>query len=582
MREPKLKTMLTSADLQHPELTAIEKPELTDGFHLVIDALKCNDIDTIFGLVGIPITDLARLAQAEGIRFIGFRHEQPAGHAAAIAGYLTRKPGICLTVSAPGFLNGMVALANATTNAFPMIQISGSSERATVDLQQGEYEELDQMNAAKPYAKASYRVNRAEDIGIGLARAIRAAVSGRPGGVYLDLPGDVLAATLDAGTAERSLVRVVDGAPRQLPAPEAVQRALDLLARAERPLILLGKGAAYAQADADIRAFVEKTGIPFQPMSMAKGLLPDDHPQSAAAARSHALAQADVVMLIGARLNWLLGHGRSPQWSPTAQFIQLDIEPREIDSNRPIAAPVVGDIASSVSALLAGLKPGQIQPRTAWLDALAQHKQRNAGRMATRLAANPDPMDFYSALGAIKRVLDGKPDVYVVNEGANTLDIARNVIDMRMPRKRLDTGTWGVMGVGMGYAIGAAAVSGKPVVAIEGDSAFGFSGMEIETICRYRLPVTTVIFNNNGVYRGDAPGSAYSPTGLLRDARYEKIIEAFGGAGYHVTDTPSLTKALSDALASGKPALINAVIDPTAGTESGHIQSLNPRSAVAR
>ncbi len=442
------------------------------------------------------------------------------------------------------------------------------------------------MNAAKPYAKASYRVNRAEDIGIGLARAIRAAVSGRPGGVYLDLPGDVLAATLDAGTAERSLVRVVDGAPRQLPAPEAVQRALDLLARAERPLILLGKGAAYAQADADIRAFVEKTGIPFQPMSMAKGLLPDDHPQSAAAARSHALAQADVVMLIGARLNWLLGHGRSPQWSPTAQFIQLDIEPREIDSNRPIAAPVVGDIASSVSALLAGLKPGQIQPRTAWLDALAEHKRRNAGRMATRLAANPDPMDFYSALGAIKRVLDGKPDVYVVNEGANTLDIARNVIDMRMPRKRLDTGTWGVMGVGMGYAIGAAAVSGKPVVAIEGDSAFGFSGMEIETICRYRLPVVTIVFNNGGIYRGDDVnsngGTDPAPTALMRDARYDKLIEAFGGVGYHAVDPHELAKALTEALASGKPALIDCAIDPTAGTESGHIGNLNPQSSIEK
>ncbi len=566
--------------------TAPSSRGVTNGFHLVVAALKQNGFDTIYGVPGIPVTDLARLAQAEGIRFIGFRHEQPAGHAAAIAGYLTRKPGICLTVSAPGFLNGMVALANATTNAFPMIQISGSSERATVDLQQGEYEALDQMNAAKPYAKASYRVNRAEDIGIGLARAIRAAVSGRPGGVYLDLPGDVLAATLDAGTAERSLVRVVDGAPRQLPAPEAVQRALDLLARAERPLILLGKGAAYAQADADIRAFVEKTGIPFQPMSMAKGLLPDDHPQSAAAARSHALAQADVVMLIGARLNWLLGHGRSPQWSPTAQFIQLDIEPREIDSNRPIAAPVVGDIASSVSALLAGLKPGQIQPRTAWLDALAEHKRRNAGRMATRLAANPDPMDFYSALGAIKRVLDGKPDVYVVNEGANTLDIARNVIDMRMPRKRLDTGTWGVMGVGMGYAIGAAAVSGKPVVAIEGDSAFGFSGMEIETICRYRLPVVTIVFNNGGIYRGDDVnsngGTDPAPTALMRDARYDKLIEAFGGVGYHAVDPHELAKALTEALASGKPALIDCAIDPTAGTESGHIGNLNPQSSIEK
>src|SRR6266851_1724187 len=179
---------------------------ITNGFHLVVDALKLNDLDTIYGVAGIPVTDLARLAQAQDIRYIGFHHEQSAGNAAAIAGYLTQKPGICLTVSAPGFLNGMVALANATTNGFPMIQISGSSDRAIVDLQQGDYEELDQMHAAKPYAKAAYRVDRAEDIGIGLARAIRAAVSGRPGGVYLDLPASVLSATLDAETAARSLV----------------------------------------------------------------------------------------------------------------------------------------------------------------------------------------------------------------------------------------------------------------------------------------------------------------------------------------------------------------------------------------
>src|SRR6266568_559196 len=254
-----------------PMATETNAPGITNGFHLVVDAMKLNGLDTIYGVAGIPVTDLARLAQAEGIRYIGFRHEQSAGHAAAISGYLTQKPGICLTVSAPGFL---------------MILISGSSERATVDLQQGEYEELDQMNAAKPYAKAAYRVNRAEDIGIGLARAIRAAVSGRPGGVYLDLPASVLGATLDAETAARSLVRVVDATPRQLPAPESVKRALDVLAKAERPLIILGKGAAYAQTDADIRAFVEKTGIPFLPMSMAKGLLPDDHKQSTAAARS--------------------------------------------------------------------------------------------------------------------------------------------------------------------------------------------------------------------------------------------------------------------------------------------------------
>src|SRR6202158_4307517 len=363
------------------------KSAMTDGFHLVVDALKLNGIDTIYGLAGIPITDLARLAQTEGIRFISFRHEQSAGNAAAIAGYLTRKPGICLTVSAPGFLNGMVALANATTNGFPMIQISGSSDRAIVDLMQGDYEELDQMNAAKPYTKAAFRVNKPEDIGIGIARAIRAAVSGRPGGVYLDLTAEVLGAALDADAGVESLVRVVDPVPRQIPAPDSIERALNLLASAQRPLIILGKGASYAQADADIRSFIEKTGIPYLPMSMAKGLLPDNHPQSAAAARSLVLAQADVVMLIGARLNWLLGHGKAPQWSPTTSFIQLDISPTEIDSNRAIAAPIVGDIGSAISALLTPLKPGSIRPAAAWLDAIAKRKQANVERMAAHLDA---------------------------------------------------------------------------------------------------------------------------------------------------------------------------------------------------
>ena len=484
-------------------------------------------------------------------------------------------------MSAPGFLNGLVALANATTNGFPMIQISGSSDRAIVDLQQGDYEELDQMNAAKPYTKAAYRVERPEDIGIGLARAIRAAVSGRPGGVYLDLPASVLSATLDAETGTSSLVHVVDAAPRQIPAPEAVERALNLLAGAERPLIILGKGAAYAQADAIIGEFVVKTGVPFLPMSMAKGLLPDNHPQCAATARSFALAQADVVMLIGARLNWLLGHGKSPQWSKTAQFIQLDIQPTEIDSNRAIAAPVVGDIGSSVAALLAALKPGRVKPAASWLHDLADHTKHNIERMKADLAANPKPMDFYSALGAIHGVLADKPEVYLVSEGANTLDIGRNVIEMRVPRKRLDCGTWGVMGIGMGYAISASVVSGEPVVAVEGDSAFGFSGMELETICRYHLPVVVVVFNNGGIYRGDdvnrSGGKDPSPTILMGQAHYEKLIEAFGGTGHYVVDPQSLAKALGDALVSGKPALINCVISPTAGTESGHIANLNPK-----
>lgn len=556
---------------------------VTDGFHLVVEALKLNSVETIYGLVGIPITDLARVAQASGIRYIGFRHETSAGNAAAAAGFLTRRPGICLTVSAPGFLNGLVALANATTNCFPMIQISGSSTRELVDLQRGDYEELDQLAAARPFAKAAYRIGRVEDIGLGVARAIRTAVSGRPGGVYLDIPGAVLGQAMDAAAAAKTLWQVVDPAPRQLPAPESVDRALALLARARRPLIVLGKGAAYAQADNVIRRFVETTGMPFLPMSMAKGLLPDTHRQSVAAARSLALARADVVLLVGARLNWLLSQGDSPPWSADATFIQVDIEAAEFDSNRPIAAPLAGDIGSVVSTLLDRLPASVIAP-PAWVDELAERKARNEAALRQRLAGDPHPMRFDNALRAVRAVLADHPDVYLVNEGANALDIARNLLDMQLPRHRLDAGTWGVMGIGMGYAIAAAVETGQPVVAIEGDSAFGFSGMDFETVCRYQLPIVVVILNNGGVYRGDeAPpfGSDPAPTVLTARARHELIATAFGGQGYHVRTPAELQSALTAALASRKPAIIDCELDPAAGVESGHLTHLNPASAAA-
>jgi oxalyl-CoA decarboxylase len=569
----------------------VQPQQEIDGFHLLIDALKINGIDTIFGLPGIPITDLTRMAQAEGLRVISFRHEQSAGYAASIAGFMTQKPGICLTVSAPGFLNGLTALANATTNCFPMILISGSSEREIVDLSQGDYEEMDQLAIAKPLAKAAFRVLHAEDIGVGVARAIRAAVSGRPGGVYLDLPAKLFPQTMEAEAGKQSLITVVDAAPRQIPAPEAVQRALELLKGAKKPLIILGKGAAYAQADADIRALIEKTGIPYLPMSMAKGLLPDTHEQSAAAARSYVLPEADVVMLIGARLNWLLSNGKGKTWggkSPKQwggqQFIQVDISPTEADSNVRIDAPVVGDIGSCVAAMLAAIDADAganwPKPPAEWLDSIAERKSRNIAKMAETLAKNPVTMNFPIALNVVRDIVKANPDAILVNEGANALDFTRSIVDMYRPRKRLDVGTWGVMGIGMGFSIGAAVVSGEQVIAVEGDSAFGFSGMEVETICRYNLPVCVVILNNNGVYRGHEvnPTGHSDPAPLVftKDARYEKLMEAFGGIGVHATTPEELRQAMEEAIRSRKPTLINALIDEKAGTESGRITGLNP------
>jgi len=564
---------------------AAEAQELTDGFNLIIDAMKLNGLNTIYGVPGIPITDFGRMAQAAGIRVISFRHEQNAGYAASIAGFLTKKPGVCLTVSAPGFLNGLTALAHATTNCFPMILISGSSEREIVDLQQGDYEEMDQLAIAKPLCKAAFRVLHAQDIGIGFARAIRAAVSGRPGGVYLDLPAKLFGQVMDAEKGKKSLVKVIDAAPAQIPSLDSVKRALDVLKSAKRPLIVLGKGAAYAQADDAIRSFVEKSGAPFLPMSMGKGLLPDTHPQCAGAARSTVLAQADVVMLIGARLNWLLSHGKGKAWgTEPKKFIQVDIEPKEMDSNVEIVAPVVGDIGSCVGAMLGAMGGWPAAPAD-WIKTVTSKRDENVAKMAPRLMNNNVPMDYHGALGVLRTIVKERPDAILVNEGANTLDLARGIIDVYQPRKRIDVGTWGIMGIGMGYSIAAAIETGKPVLAIEGDSAFGFSGMEVETICRYKLPVCVVIFNNDGIYRGTDVNNVSSdpaPTVFVKGSRYDKMMEAFGGVGVNATSPDELKRAVNAAMDSGKPTLINAVLDPGAGSESGRIGNLNPQSALKK
>jgi oxalyl-CoA decarboxylase len=311
------------------------------------------------------------------------------------------------------------------------------------------------------------------------------------------------------------------------------------------------------------------------------------HPQCAGAARSTVLKEADVVMLVGARLNWLLSHGKGKTWGDAPkQFIQIDIEPKEMDSNVEIVAPVVGDIGSCVSALLAGMGNNWPAAPADWVRMVNSKREENIAKMAPRLMNNKTPMDYHGALGVLRTIVRERPDAILVNEGANTLDLARGIIDMYQPRKRLDVGTWGVMGIGMGFAIAAAIETGKPVLAVEGDSAFGFSGMEVETICRYNLPVCVVVFNNNGIYRGTDVNPSGSPdvatTVFVKDSRYDRMMEAFGGVGVNATSPDELKRAVNEAMDSGKPTLINAVIDPAAGSESGRIGNLNPQSVLRK
>lgn len=562
---------------------APEYPEQVTGMYILAKALRNIGIDTMYGLVGIPVTEFAYLCQLEGIRFVGFRHEQQAGMAAATHGFLTKKPGVLLTVSSLGFMNGLTATTNATVNCYPMIQISGSSVREPIDLDQGTYEGLDQLNVAKGLVKAAYRVNKPEDIPIAVGRAYRAAISGRPGGVYLDVTTPCLGAVMNKADADKLFFTPVDPCPAMVPSAQSVDRAVELLASAKRPAILLGKGAAYAQVDDKIKQLIESTGIPFYPMSMAKGLMPDNHPLSAISARSTIMEQADVVMLIGARLNWLLsrGHGK---WNPQGKFIQLDIDPEEIDCNVPIAAPVVGDIESSLDAIQARLSGVKLAMDPAWVSGIQQESKVKNAKFLQRLEPQTVPMTHWSALGSVKKVLEANPDVILVNEGANTLDDTRDSVDMFLPRHRIDCATWAIMGMGMGSAVGAAVATGKSVVAVEGDSAFGFSGMDFSTACRFNLPVTVVIFNNGGIYNGigvnPSGNGDPAPTTLDIRARYDKLGEAFGAQTYYVTTPDELTASLTEAISLKKPCLIDVQLAADSGKESGHIGYLNPATLI--
>lgn len=572
--------MTTTTNKTQPAQTPTY-PEQVTGMDILVRALKMVGVDTMYGLVGIPVTEFAYLAQGRGIKFVSFRHEQQAGMAAATHGYLTKKPGVLLTVSSLGFLNGLTATTNATVNCYPMIQISGSSVREPIDLQQGTYEGLDQLAIAKTLVKAAYRVNKPEDIPTAVVRAYRAAVSGRPGGVYLDVTTPCLGAIMNGADADKLFYEPVDLEPAIVPSAESVKRAVELIASAKKPAFLIGKGAAYAQVEDKIKELVDKTGIPYYPMSMAKGVLPDNGPLCAISCRSTIMEQADVVVLIGARLNWLLSRGKG-KWSPDTKFVQLDIDPEEIDINRPIAAPVVGDLASSLDAILAALPQYKLSVDPQWVPSLQAESKAKDAKFAERLtaAAPLQPMNHWSALSAIKPVLESNPDVILVNEGANTLDDTLDAVDMSLPRHRIDCATWAIMGMGMGSAVGAAVATGKSVVAVEGDSAFGFSGMDFSTICRFNLPVTVVILNNGGIYNGVGVNMSGdgdpAPTTLNVNARYDKLGDAFGAKTYYVTTPGQLAEALKESIASKRPALIDVQLAADAGKESGHIGYLNP------
>ena len=568
-----------------PDTNKPQFPAQVTGMYILAESLRRLGLMDVYGLVGIPVTEVAYAMQKVGMNYYGFRFEQQAGMAAAPHGFLTGKPGVLLTVSSLGFLNGLTATVNATVNCYPMIQISGASDPTMVDMDMGTYEQLDQLNAARPYVKAAFRCSHAKDIPRAVARAYRAAVSGRPGGVYIDMTTPALAEIMDSAEVEKLYYTPVDVYTPVAPNAEAVTRAAQIIAGAKKPAILIGKGAAQAQAEDLIKELSDTYKLPYLAMSMAKGVLPDNGELSALSCRSTIMEQSDAVIVIGARINWMLSFGKG-KWNPDVKFVQLDVEPKEIDRNVPVAAPVVGDMNLSLKALLAELPKYTMSTDPSWVPALQAETAAKNKKFAARLeaASTAMPMTHWTALSAIKPILESNPDVILINEGANTLDDTRDTVDMTLPRHRVDCASWSIMGMGIGSTIGAAVATGKSVVAIEGDSAFGFSGMDFSTICRYNLPCTVVIFNNGGIYNGvgvnPSGGDAPAPTTLDIHARYDKLGDAFGATTYYVTTPADLSKALTEAIASKKPCLIDVQLAADSGAESGHIGYLNPAPII--
>ena len=534
-----------------------------DGATIIARSLKTQGVTAMYGVVGIPVTTVASAAQREGIRYIGTRHEMPATYAAQASSYLSGRIGASLVVSGPGALNAVAAFANAWANRWPLLMLGGAGEQSRVTM--GDFQEADLLTPMLPYAKFASRVTSTERIPVFIAEAVRKAIHGIPGPSFLDLPGDIITSTVDED-AVQWVPRVPDPS-RPKADPDDVAQALEALKSASSPLIIIGKGVAWSRAEEEAKRFVEATGVPYLAMPMAKGILPDDHEQSSAAARSYVLQNADLVFLVAARLNWMLHYGLPPRYREDVRVVQLDLNGEEIGVNVPAEVGLVGDAKATLGQLNDALdaEPWRFPDDSEWTQSVRAEAGRNQEGVNAMMADDSLPMGYYRALKEIRDAI-GR-DTIVVSEGASTMDISRTVLDNFLPRHRLDAGSFGSMGLGHGFALAAQVEHpDKRVLALQGDAAFGFAGMEVEVAVRNKLPITWVVFVNNGIggHHVDIDADALPPGGFIEGARYDRVMEAFGGKGYNVETPDELAEALKEAMTLTIPSLINVALDPDA------------------
>jgi len=557
----------------------MDPSEEVEGFMVVVEALKHLGVKYIFGVVGIPVVEIGVAAQQNGIKYIGMRNEQAACYAAQAMGYLTGWPAACLAVSGPGVLHCIAGLANAKENCWPMILIGGASE--TRQEATGAFQEWPQIESVRLSTKYCGRPSEVALIPRQLERAVRTSVYGRPGPCYIDLPGDLL--NLRVKRQDIFYHPKPPPPPKMLPEDEMILGALNLLKSAKRPLIIIGKGAAYARAESELKVLTDQLNIPVLPTPMGKGVVPDDSRLVISAARSKALEEADVVLLVGARMNWMLHFGKPPRWSPDVKIIQMDICAEEMHNSLQSSVPLLGDIQATVYRMnqLAGTY--RFCDKSSWWKELRKKCTANTRSTAELCKDVSEPLNYYAAFNQFVSMIPN--NTYIVSEGANTMDIGRTMMKNNLPRHRLDAGSFGTMGVGLGFAIATALYvrecdPGARVLCVEGDSAFGFSGMEIETIVRYNLPIITVIINNSGIYSGfeaelykdivseEDPSISSPPTSLLPGTGYHKMMEMVGGSGVVCSTAQDIRSAVKRAFGVDEATIINVMINPMAGRKA--------------
>ena len=527
-----------------------------DGSTLVVKALRDEGVDAVFYLAGGPMLDVASRCKETGIRLIDCRHEQAAAMAAHAYSRVSGRHGVCFACSGPGTTNLITGVGNAYLDAAPVVALGGASPISQEGM--GAFQEMDQVGMLKPITKWAERVKHIERIPELMNKAFRIAAGGQPGPVYLDLPSDVIYRLV-----EEKDVRFPDK-PHKIPRiaadPELVKNAVKLLKEAQRPIILTGTGVFWSGAMAELREFVELTHIPFYTTPQGRGVIPEDHELCFPGARSRAFKEADVVLVIGTRFNFIIGYGMPPRFAADVKFIQIDISAPEIGRNRPVHIGIVGDAGTVLHQLIReGRDTVLKRDALPWIDVLRGYHSRSQEKTEKIMNADSSPMHPLRLCKAVGEFMDR--DAVIVVDGHEILNFARQSIPTHVPGHRINAGPNGCMGVAVPFGLGAkAAKPDTQVIALSGDGSFGMNGMEIDTMVRHNIPVIVMICYNGGW----AAEGAMDVGRDLGFSRYDKMAEVFGAHGEYVEKFEDIRPALERAAASGKPAVINVIVDPKA------------------